>query len=244
MAISASYLFKGDSVKIFVIDDEKFYAEKIAGLINESCDSNVQIEVYSSVADTVDVDWLQYDIAFLDIEIGDNLGVDLALNIRQVNTQIIIVFVTSHTKYISDALKSMPFQYLVKPIDENLFKNEFKRATDNLLSMKSTISVPWNNQDSVVKISEIEYIESANRRREIVMIDKVIYNSLSTIKEFELQLSAYGLIKCHNSFLINVKHIKRLSSNIITMESGKNIYVSRKCIEATKRAFINTAVRG
>lgn len=244
MAISASYLFKGDSVKIFVIDDEKFYAEKIVGLINESCDSNVQIEVYSSVADTVGVDWLQYDIAFLDIEIGDNLGVDLAVEIRQVNKQIIIFFVTSHTRYISEALMSTPFQYLKKPIEESLFKNEFKRATKKLLNMKSTISVPWNNQDTVLKIGEIEYIESANRKREIVMIDKVKYNSLSTIKELELQLSAYGLIKCHNSFLINVKHIKRLNNNIIIMESGKNIYVSRNCIEATKRAFLNTAVRG
>ena len=231
-------------MKIFVIDDEKFYAEKIVGLINERCGYNVHIDVYSSVEDTVDVDWHKYDIAFLDIEIGGNLGVDLALKIRQVNTQIIIFFITNHTKYISEALMSMPFQYLKKPVDENLFKNEFNRATEKLLNMKSTISVPWNNKNYILKIGEIEYIESANRKREIVLLDKVKYNSLSTIKELELQLSAYGFIKCHNSFLINVKQIKRINDNIITMESGTYISVSRKCMEATKKMFLNIAVRG
>ena len=73
-------------MNIFIINDENVYSDAIIRIIIDcgSFDlSNLNIDVLNSVDDTKYVDWKKYDIAFLDIEIGDKSGIDLAVKIKE-----------------------------------------------------------------------------------------------------------------------------------------------------------------
>ena len=66
---------------------------------------------------------IDHDIYFLDIEMGDISGIELAKKIHseQENSgkRSIIIFVTAFREYMEDAFDVNAFHYLVKPIKEN-----------------------------------------------------------------------------------------------------------------------------
>ena len=68
------------------------------------------------------------DVAFLDIEMPDMSGIELARRIKDVNATVNIVFVTAYEEYALDAHKLYASGYLLKPVKEE----DVRRALDNL----------------------------------------------------------------------------------------------------------------
>lgn len=63
----------------------------------------------------------QIDLLFLDIEIGDKSGIDIVPLMQQKYPEIIIIFISSHTKYFVFSHRLNVFQFLTKPFDEIIF---------------------------------------------------------------------------------------------------------------------------
>ena len=64
--------------------------------------------------------------------------------------------------------------------------------------------------------------------------DQLIYEA--TISQMEEQLAAYGFIRCHHSYLVNMSYIKGISKNDILLKNEEQIPVSRakknECLQA------------
>ena len=59
-----------------------------------------------------------FDIIFLDIELPGLNGLEVAQFIRQIDSEVLLVFVTGHPEYMSDAFKVEAFDFLSKPVQE------------------------------------------------------------------------------------------------------------------------------
>ncbi|HRT84401.1 MAG TPA: response regulator, partial [Bacteroidales bacterium] len=59
------------------------------------------------------------DLAFLDIELPDIKGIELAERLREIKPDLAIVFITAHQEYSLDAFKLYAFDYILKPTDRN-----------------------------------------------------------------------------------------------------------------------------
>lgn len=68
------------------------------------------------------------DMAFLDIEIGDDSGLELARGVRSLCADADIVFTTSHTEYAMPAYDVYPLDYMVKPISGKRLEQTIARA--------------------------------------------------------------------------------------------------------------------
>ena len=78
------------------------------------------------------------DLAFLDIELPDIKGIELAERLREIKPDLAIVFITAHQEYSLDAFKLYAFDYILKPIDEERVKSTFQRIYKMLeISKKS-----------------------------------------------------------------------------------------------------------
>ena len=103
-----------DTVKIAVCDDEKNIRAYLVSLIKKQA-IECSIMEYAS-ADEYLSDGREYDLLFLDIEMGGSGalmdGMELARNIRAMDTgrQPIIIFVTGYEKYVYDAFDVGAFQ--------------------------------------------------------------------------------------------------------------------------------------
>ena len=69
------------------------------------------------------------DLAFLDIELPDIKGIELAERLREIKPDLAIVFITAHQEYSLDAFKLYAFDYILKPIDEERVKSTLEIGT-------------------------------------------------------------------------------------------------------------------
>lgn len=116
--------------------------------------------------------FLEYDLIFLDIELGDYNGIEIASKIRTYNRSSIIIITSSFKKYLIDGYKIEAKRYLIKPIDEKIFNVE----------MQSVLSTSFKQQYGFFdkKISQYKihykdmlYIEFLNRHTIIHFVNNI-----------------------------------------------------------------------
>lgn len=66
------------------------------------------------------------DIAFLDIELCDESGIDLAKELSALNPHTNIVFLTGHSEYAGDALSMHVSGYILKPLTPDKVREEIR----------------------------------------------------------------------------------------------------------------------
>ena len=62
-----------------------------------------------------------------------------------------------------------------------------------------------------------------------------IYDKLDHIEQ---QLAAYGFLRIHKSFLVNMKHIRKISNYAVLMDWGETLPVPRLRFQAVREAFV------
>ena len=106
--------------------------------------------------------------------------------------------------------------------------------------MNTSIIVTWNNEEQIILLKDIVYIESVGRNREINLASgKVVFNKYS-INHFEKKLNQYGFVKSHASFLVNTRYIKKVDKNDICLTFNRNIPISKGRLDIVKKVFINS----
>jgi len=63
-------------------------------------------------------------VAFLDIELGGEDGILLARELTRLNSRLNVIFLTSHTEYMQDALSDHCSGYILKPLTPEKIRHE------------------------------------------------------------------------------------------------------------------------
>lgn len=217
-------------INIAICDDEKIVAKEIEELIKSIVNPEIyNTKIFFDGNDLLNSDYSRFDVVFLDIELGEVSGIDIATKIRGVNERAIIFFITNHFRYISEALKSMPFQYILKPICEKkeLFFEEFNRGIDRLKKSKHTIQINTQQGEESIRVDSINYIEYLNKNV-IIHTNKKEVKFIGKLNEWRDKLLPYDFVQCHKSFLVNLKYIENVKFSEIIMEYNTKIPIGRK----------------
>lgn len=98
------------------VDDELFALEDLAEALHEADPGSRLVQFAKPSIALQYVRSNQVDVAFLDIELGSINGLVLAKNIKDIQPEIHIIFVTSHQQYAVDAFQIHATGYLMKPV--------------------------------------------------------------------------------------------------------------------------------
>ena len=163
-----------------------------------------------------------FDLVFLDIELSGILtGLDVAQRLQNELPDIIIVFISGYTKYITSSFHLHAFQFLLKPLETSLFQEEFDRC---LLKYKSSHSLFRINQSGEVidiELREIMYIESKKRKLLIYLRNGRCYEIYGKISECEEKLAIYYFVRIHKSYLINCYYVKKMNETVVLLKGQK-----------------------
>ena len=123
-------------LQIAVCEDDENMGKYLRQLMEKRLgdNSNCRISVFSSGKQLLKAS-TQFDIFFLDIDLKDMNGIDMARQLRQ-ESEAVIVFVTALKEYIFDAFDIQAFQYLLKPIDEQRFFSVLDKALVECRTLK------------------------------------------------------------------------------------------------------------
>ena len=185
-------------------------------------------------------DYDKYDIIFLDIKLGKISGVELSNIIREKNKNVDIVFVTGFFKYALHGYKVGALQYLMKPI----------KISDLYFCLNKTQERISNKNDKYMMILETpkKYIKlNCNEIHYCIMISPYIDIHTSSekitvrkkISELEREIPSKYFIRCHRSYIVNLKYVKSITKDSVVLESGIRIPISRGRYKDINDTFIN-----
>ena len=239
-----------DTVKIAVCDDEKNIRAYLVSLIKKQA-IECSIMEYAS-ADEYLSDGREYDLLFLDIEMGGSGalmdGTELARNIRAMDTgrQPIIIFVTGYEKYVYDAFDVGAFQYLVKPVDEHKFAEVFSRAVGQIASevekRRKKLVIPYAGGSKAIPFHDIYYMESQNHN--IVLYLKSGNQTCTSRLEYygkigDLEKELAGqFYRIHRGYLINLFHVESYDRTEVRMANGDKLLLSRYKYDGFVQAYM------
>lgn len=234
-------------MKIAVCDDDKAAREHIVSLVKEQI-QDAEIMTFATGEEMLEVQ-STFDISFLDVEMREISGMDVANHIRQEeqgNTKSIIIFVTGYEKYMNSAFDVSAFHYLLKPIDEEKFRSVFGRALDELYAVmertKRFILVRNSGIQQKVYLKDIYYIESANKK--IIIHTKMgVLDSYRKMNELE-QMTGRGLYRCHRCYLVNMEQIVSYNADTIKVVNGDKLILAQKKYNDFIRQYMKYAKDG
>lgn len=182
------------------------------------------------------------DILILDIEMPEVDGLEIGRLIRDSKRNTKIIYSTSHIEYSLKAYDNFPFHYLLKPIGKNKLKNIISLAIEGEnKGLDYEIILESNQKRYKIDITEIEYIEKQVNKC-ILKEDNKEFEYYITLKDLEdiiLNTGYRNFVKCHQSYLINLRWVWKWESNLFTLKNGDKIPISRKYKKIAEERFKN-----
>lgn len=177
-----------------------------------------------------------FDILLLDIQMKNMNGVELAKQIRQDNDSVQIIFITGFPDFMAEGYEVSALHYLMKPVSEQKLFEVLDKATKRLGKSERTILLKVEGESVCVPVGSIVYIESFGHTVEITTNKEKIKAGLS-ISELEKKLGD-GFIRCHRSYLVGLKYIKRIRQSEVILDNDISIPLSRRLYNKVNQAFI------
>ncbi|MGL5378829.1 LytR/AlgR family response regulator transcription factor [Clostridium sp.] len=227
--------------RIVVCEDENifrsFLVEAISNIfIEKSID--VEIIEYSSGEALFDKYPENVDIFFLDIEMSELSGMDVAKKIRELDTNVEIIFTTAVSGYLEQGYEVRAYRYLIKPFEKEDLKRHLLACISDVLSKQENYLV-LEDKGILYKIDidKITYIEVLQRNITVHTLDDK-YTIKMSISNIEKKLKNYNFYRSHRSYLINLKYVQSISSNMAIVNNDE-VPISRYRIANFKLKLVH-----
>ena len=232
-------------MKVVVIEDNAKAKRLILAILSQIDGVDIVGESSSVKKGTELIKLEQPDLAILDVELEDGVSFDILKNIDTTNLQII--FTTSFEEYAIDAFKYSAINYLIKPIDVEVFIETIEKAKNTLSIEKNDIHLKalfhnlqetnkkgkklvLNTSSSIhaISIEKIVRCESEDSYTTFFLEDGKKITVAKQLKEYDNLLTKYGFVRSHKSHLVNLIHLDffNKSKNVLILFNKEKIPVS------------------
>lgn len=209
--------------KIAICDDEQKHIEKIRRiLLDEETDAYTNPKTLLEAI----LSGRRYDVLFLDILMPEMDGISLARELRGLDEDMIIVFITSKIEFIQTGYEVKAFRYLLKEqLDSGLPKIWQDIERELLDRQDAYFTYEFERKTYRYPCRDILYLESNLRRVILHTLSQtaVLYGKLD-----DLAAKYPAFIRIHKSYLVNRRYIRSVSAGVVALASGDILPVSRK----------------
>ncbi|MBN1970524.1 MAG: response regulator transcription factor [Candidatus Delongbacteria bacterium] len=235
-------------IKAVIIDDEPAMQELNSRLLAEYFPNIKLAGTADSIESSLDlIQETKPDLVLLDIEIKGGTGFQILQQLKPYKFKV--VFITAFDTFALKAIKFSALDYIVKPVNETEFQLAIQKAVDDFQNRpdnETQVDVLMDSYrkeiqskklvlktiDSlhIIDISDILFCQSDNSYTTFFMSgenEKIVVSK--GIKEYAELLKDYGFFRPHQSYLVNLNHVKKIDKSdggFIIMKNKKEIPVS------------------
>lgn len=191
-----------------------------------------------------------FDVIFLDIELPGLNGLEVAQFIRQIDSEVLLVFVTGHPEYMPDAFKVEAFDFLSKPVQEQDMDLVLSRCVRKYQQRNGQLVIRTSMGTATAHINNIVYVNSDLHYIDFILTTGESLRTKMQMRQVEELLQPYPqFIRCHQSYLVNLDYVREvqrqnfLLKNINEKSIVNTIPISRKYLSQTKEKFVQHNLR-
>lgn len=228
-------------VSIAICDDEKEERERLSEFLlyysreHDQCFKIYQYDSGEAFLNAFSKD--RPDIIFLDIYMKGNSGVQTAQELRLMDNDMRIIFVTTSNMHFNDGFAVNATHYLIKPIAYNQLCECLRRCKIEQDEEK-TITVKVRQQHLTIKHKDIFYIEAVRNGIEIHHKggSTKVYTPFSQIIE---SFAYTDFLQCHRAFLVNLRKVDNISNNSFIMQNTETVPIRQSDVVRIKALYFN-----
>ena len=234
-------------LKAIIVDDEAPARSELRFLLDELGKTEVVAEA-ASVREAIEkLKEYPCDVMFLDINMPEATGLQLAEALRHLKYPPAVVFVTAYSEFAIDAFKVNAIDYLVKPVESDRLDQAITRVEEQLslrakVQKLDRIQVEKAGKKILIPIDSIRYV-MAHDDYAYLQTDTDRYFSTVSLAQLEKRLDGHGFFRVHRGYLVNLSAVTEVESVtggtlLLTLEGcEEKIPVSRRRVSSLKKAL-------
>jgi len=209
-------------LKCVAIDDEPLATALISTYISRFPDLELLQTFEDAVSGAEYLQKIHVDLLFLDINMPDISGIDLA---RALDKKPMIIFTTAYKQFAYEGFELEAIDYLLKPIDFDRFSKSIHKAIDyhnyknNEVPSTEDASIYVHSEYRMIKIvlKNIEYLESMEDYVKIHLDNSSPVLTLMPLKKMLEKLPASDFKRIHRSFIVPVKKVRSVQNRKVKL---------------------------
>ena len=222
--------------RIAIVEDEKEFREQLQEYLKRyGVENNIvfQIDVFEDGSDILEHYQKNYDMVLLDIEMPKVNGMDAAERIREMDEEVVLMFITNMAQYAIRGYSVGTLDFVMKPIAYYTFSLKMTRALKRV-QKKTLPPVVLHLVDGIktLEAKQIYYVEVQNRMLHYYTEEGEIIVR-GTLQSVEEMLKPYPFAKCNHWYLVNLEHVKEDAKNMVLV-GPYELEISRR----NKTAFL------
>lgn len=236
------------NIKVLLCDDDEQILVRMKKLLCEKRipdEIELQVTLCRSPSQLDDATLSSFHIAFLDIDLVEYNGLELARHIRALNLDTILIFVTNYVEYSLEGYEVNAFRYLLKEDIDIKLLDYYSQALQQIQTRARCFTYVSGGYENSVKLDDILYFESQLRMIHIHTLSPVseLVTFYATMDSVEATLASAGFLRIQRSYLVNMQRIRTLQYNKVVLCDGTSLPVSRYGFQKIKRCYMNWRAR-
>lgn len=228
--------------RIAIVEDEQSCAETLRTYLNQlSAEKDLSFDIchFKNAVLFLDNYTSDYHLVLMDIRMPYLNGMDAAYHLRELDPEVLLIFVTNMAQYAVRGYSVSAFDYIVKPVTYHDFTLKMSRALRKLSSVKTgpEIVVTTLNGKTRLPSNEIRYIETQGHHLIYHMDGEKTHTQYATLASVEKKLEEYHFAKCNNCYLINLKYVQRVKGYTVLVD-GMELQISQPRKKEFLRRFM------
>lgn len=229
-------------MKIAICDDFNYDKRQLATIINDYCEINfitVNITEYNSGESLLkQFKKGSFTIIFLDIYMNELNGIDTAKEIRVIDNDCLLAFVTTSHEHAVEGFSVNALHYLIKPITADKIAAVFNRCQKIFNAAQQSIEVISNRLLVKILTKTIHYIEVYDKVC-LIHKDSEVIKTYLPLEEIAKQLDTKKFLYCHRSYIVNMRYITSIEDNDFILQSGKRIPIRKSEKQSLKQMYMD-----
>lgn len=217
-------------IKIAIVEDETEFQDELRGYLGRFASEyaeKIQVSVFDDGIDIVSEYSGDWDIIFLDIRMKHMDGMETAKKIRELDSEVILIFITTMARYAIKGYEVDAMDFVLKPVSYVQFSAKMKKALKFVKrqSEQRYLLLPSGEKKERVSSEDILYAEVQGHNMQIVTKKKT-YEMRCSMADMEKTLADCHFARCSQSYLVNLKYVTGIGKESVQIE-GYEIPVSR-----------------
>ena len=221
-------------IKILIADDFALLREDICDTLNAQEDMQVVGTAESGAQAEKLAAETDYDIILMDIEMKFMDGMMAAEEIRKVDTEVIIIFITNSPQYAIKGYAVDALDYVLKPVSYYAFSQRLGRAVERVARRaRHFLQINAHGTAHKLDTSAIYWIENCGHDLIFHTAEGEV-TAPGSMTETEEKLAQDSYFRVNKGCLVNLEHVDRMDGEDAIVH-GDRVPLAR----ARRKAFLD-----
>lgn len=229
------------SLQITIVDDESDERENLKEYCKRFLSEKKQqysLFCFSSAEEYLAAH-IRQDIIIFDVDMPGMNGIEAAKRVREIDSDVIILFVTKIAQYAINGYEVDAIDYVLKPLSYFDFVLKMEKIMKRLAKGKSfTLTLDTVDGIRPFSVAKIYYVDVMLHYINI-HTDEGVFKARGSMRDIEKALSVYFFARCHKSYVVNLKHVRTIRPAEVELSNGEVLPLGR----TQKENFMQEYVR-